>query len=402
MDIKNCQSLLKEITAIRKLYEKLEELNGDKFNIFNILGLTTNEVRTHSAFLGEILNPKGTHSFKDAFLKELLLKLEIRDFDSSSANVQVEKHVGFFNEEKTEGGYIDILITDKNNKSIIIENKVYAGDQENQLLRYFNYGKKYCKSFTLIYLTLDGKRASDFSVNTLSESDYICISYSDDIINWLTRCREIAVNQPVLRETFNQYIHLLKQLTDQTINTQMKDAIVNKIVSDEDNLRSFFEINNSDIEKEVRKNVIQRLIIQTKEIAENFEPKLEFEFEDDLGLDENAEMQFWPNPNDRDGYYFAIGFCEYYGKLIYGIFAEHQNYLEEHQRIAFAHLGKRLNGYHNWLWISEFEGNYVNWNSNPEPWLAVLDNNTMKNNIKEKISKMYEVYLEIKKLSKDT
>ena len=96
MDIKNCQSLLKEITAIRKLYEKLEELNGDKFNIFNILGLTTNEVRTHSAFLGEILNPKGTHSFKDAFLKELLLKLEIRDFDSSSANVQVEKHVGFF------------------------------------------------------------------------------------------------------------------------------------------------------------------------------------------------------------------------------------------------------------------------------------------------------------------
>jgi len=48
--------------------------------------------------------------------------------------------------EKTKGGRIDIYI-ESNNKYIFIENKIYAEDQENQLLRYRNYNL--CSKFNV-------------------------------------------------------------------------------------------------------------------------------------------------------------------------------------------------------------------------------------------------------------
>lgn len=38
---------------------------GELFNIFNVLDLRTNEVRTHSAFIAELLNPDGNHGLGD-------------------------------------------------------------------------------------------------------------------------------------------------------------------------------------------------------------------------------------------------------------------------------------------------------------------------------------------------
>ena len=64
---------------------------------------------------------------------------------------------------KTEksGGRVDIVLDDHKGCGVIIENKVDAGDQENQLLRYDNYAKKYFKKdYRLLYLTLDGHKPS--------------------------------------------------------------------------------------------------------------------------------------------------------------------------------------------------------------------------------------------------
>jgi hypothetical protein len=72
------ENLLYQITAIRKQYDKMAELTGENFNVFKVLGLTTNEVRTHSAFIAELLNPKGSHGQKDVFLKLFLEVLDIK------------------------------------------------------------------------------------------------------------------------------------------------------------------------------------------------------------------------------------------------------------------------------------------------------------------------------------
>lgn len=61
--------LLRQVSDIRKKHELIAEMTGERFNVFSILGLQTREVRTHSAFLRELLDPKGSHGLKDAFLK---------------------------------------------------------------------------------------------------------------------------------------------------------------------------------------------------------------------------------------------------------------------------------------------------------------------------------------------
>ncbi len=67
-------SLLKEVKAIREKYEELSRLNGENFNLFDILDRRTEEVKTHSAMIAELLIPKGSHGLGDEFLK-LFLKI---------------------------------------------------------------------------------------------------------------------------------------------------------------------------------------------------------------------------------------------------------------------------------------------------------------------------------------
>ncbi len=161
----------------------------------------------------------------ELFIKEIKHKDSL-NFDS--AKVIKEFHIG--TKTDSEGGRIDILIKDSNN-FISIENKIYAGDQENQLIRYCNFNKKVNKVY---YLTLFGEEASDFSIkdsNILSEreehklengKDYFTLSYSHDILNWLYLCHEKSVNIPQLRESIKQYILLIQKLTNQNMNEREK------------------------------------------------------------------------------------------------------------------------------------------------------------------------------------
>ena len=150
VDLENIERLLNEVVALNNEYKEAN-LNSDYFNIFEILKLARNEVRTHSAFLSELLNPRGTHGLGDEFLKLFIKELNIKDFDTKDVYVKKEKFLGWISENYEEGGYIDIFITNKDH-AIIIENKIDAGDQESQLKRYHNYGEKRFKdNFTLIY-----------------------------------------------------------------------------------------------------------------------------------------------------------------------------------------------------------------------------------------------------------
>ena len=49
--------------------ESTKRLTEQDFNVFEILKLSTSEVRTHSAFIAELLNPRGSHGQQDKFFK---------------------------------------------------------------------------------------------------------------------------------------------------------------------------------------------------------------------------------------------------------------------------------------------------------------------------------------------
>lgn len=68
MGHKKIEKLLSDTSENRtKALEKLKE-SGENFNIFSILKMESKENDTHSAFLGELLNPNGSHLKEDLFL----------------------------------------------------------------------------------------------------------------------------------------------------------------------------------------------------------------------------------------------------------------------------------------------------------------------------------------------
>ena len=267
-------NILNQVRIVsRKIKEQRKEKfeRGENYNIFNDLGFMSDEVHLHSMFLANLLNPKGSHGqrgkFLEAFLKMLqksfpAISADSLELDTANASVEVEKYIG--RQTDSEGGRIDIYLTDGKH-SIIIENKIYAGDQHHQMLRYWNYGMSQKgddteKSFVLIYLTLDGCSPSKDSLGEyLNENDIVCLSYKNDIRGWLDRCVELASRTPLVRETINQYISTIDILTNNVMedNKELLD-----ILSKEENLDAIYDIANN-------KNIVVNRIIN-----EVFIPKL--------------------------------------------------------------------------------------------------------------------------------
>ncbi|MDH6344291.1 hypothetical protein M2480_003198 [Parabacteroides sp. PFB2-12] len=232
------RNLLNQVDIINRKNAEILDATGGRFNIFRICGVNHYE-NTHSAIIAEFLNPKGSHGLGAKFLECFVKLLEIDDFDCTDAHVFTEYPTNNYvlDEEK---GRIDILI-ESGGKSIILENKINAGDEWEQLKRYDTFAKrKYSEgNYYVYYLTLEGDEASKDSHCGVS---YYSISYKAEIIDWLEKCVEIAVRFPIVRETIIQYINHLKQLTNQDMDAKNQSEIVEILM------------NNLDAAKTIRQN----------------------------------------------------------------------------------------------------------------------------------------------------
>lgn len=220
-------------------YQKQKLENGEFFNIFDVLGRRDDETKGHSAFLATLLDPAGPHSCGAKFL-EAFCKVVCDDFGFDCENacedayVVKEEYLGNKSEDGKTGGYIDIAIHQKGDKKVIaIENKIWAGDQETQLLRYSNFCKKYGNgNWRLLYLTLDGHEPSDWSTNGELEKgkDYFTISYATHISRWLESCKEIAKGKAGVLSSIEQYSNLIEQLTKQNEEDKMDEKIIDLLL----------------------------------------------------------------------------------------------------------------------------------------------------------------------------
>lgn len=240
LEIENIQQLMTRINEISNKYEEISKVSGDNFNVFRVIELTSDEVRLHSKFLAELLNPKGSHGQGSKFLDLFIQQFDIKNVDPETSKVDVEKYIG--NKTDTEGGRIDILIEDSNQNAIIIENKIYARDQENQLVRYSTYTTN---SKIIFYLNLDGSDPSEYSCHGLKiDEDFKVISYKDDILTWLENCKKESVSLPLLREGITHYMNLIKHLTGQSNNTTMDKEIIDLLATPQ-NIKTAIKIENS-------------------------------------------------------------------------------------------------------------------------------------------------------------
>jgi hypothetical protein len=221
--------ILKDTTRILKHQKEIAILKGETFNLFSILKMESRENDTHSAFLGELLNPKGSHHFGSIFLELFLKQIGNETIDPASSTVVLEYPIGTNDHINKTGGRVDIYIKDAAENTICIENKIYAPDQYVQIERYVNHN---VIKNTVFYLTLDGKIPSKESRGDLIEGeDYFCISYHNTIIDWLEACSKEATDKPIIRESIKQYIILLKKLTSQLSDSKMEKEIKDLIIT---------------------------------------------------------------------------------------------------------------------------------------------------------------------------
>lgn len=220
--IPTIQNLLSGVKRIADHQAEIKRLKGEQFNLFSILGVESAENKTHSAFLGELLNPRGSHGMGNRFLELFLVEIgAVGHLDlKTSISVVLEYHIDWTDYEKETGGRIDIYLRDGNGRTVSIENKIYAGDQHRQIARYVNHNKDRNRVY---YLTLDGSEPSAGSRGDFNKKDehYHCISYRHTIIDWLTQCMKEAADFPILRESIKQYVILIQKLTGQLTDDKM-------------------------------------------------------------------------------------------------------------------------------------------------------------------------------------
>ena len=229
-DDMNFEVLKSTITTLEKINENVATLILHQPGTMNIIELMD---RSHlenqnSNIIAYLLDPKEAHhhpEYGKIFLDHLSRSgIAIK----SNKIVSIEKEKVIIAQRR-----IDILIlTEKD--VIIIENKIYANDQKEQLDDYVKWAQKnYCRLMNdypvVVYLSLYGDDPSAYSLSDYlkkllqKENKYINLSYKNEILDWLSSLSAKCFNEIELQSAIIQYIDLLKGLTRQRVEDKMVD-----------------------------------------------------------------------------------------------------------------------------------------------------------------------------------
>jgi len=388
------EKLLEEIKAISQKYEEIAKITGENYNVFEILGVRSDE-DSHSRFLANILDPKGIHDCGDIFLKLFFEKFLSYKSDIDFSNCKVHR------EYNTDLGRIDIYIN-CNDFGLVIENKIYADDQPEQLRRYNDFLKSKFNedNRSVFYLTLNGKKATKEShcgikymrlaYNKNCSGDDDDENNSDkDILEWLECCQEKVFNKPLIRETLEQYINLIRSLTGQPRRDKMSE-VVKSITKDADNLRAAFEIAGSfeATKKLIMEKFVSLLNIETLKLGFD-EAKINFPGKYDHYAQILLSKQEWI----KLGMGITIDFCNKANDITYGIIIWNKcESLEDNIRNKFSQYNPH---YKNNDWCPIY-GDVTEYESYKEFCIAMIENSTTV--IETFVDKINELEKVLKKL----
>ena len=301
--------------------------------------MCSDEVRLHSRLLATLLNPKANHGLESEFLKSFLIALGLpEDYITYCKEQIVERTIG----EVTEatGGRIDIILEDRGH-AVIIENKIYAGDQPNQLLRYYNYGVKTFgeNNFKLVYLTLYGNEPSPDSLGG-ENFEFIKLSYAQDILKLLEDFVPTQPQKPV-HSTIEDYITIIKQLTGQDMDTEYQQSIIEEAIKD-DNIE-----------------VTSELLLLKEQIGDKLIKDHIIEPLKGLGFkqrqDDNGAL--WKSLNSKKNHFIVIKTDEAYWKEVrIAVTSEDKTIALQPKLDCFTHEPTQFYPY-GWSWISDNKGN---------------------------------------------
>lgn len=203
---------------MKNLSSKMNELKIKTPGTMNVAEIMNRHhlENQHSNIIAFLVNPSEIHNHPE--------------YGSLFLNMLKEKGLGIegkeiykvFRENSTdELRRMDIFI-ETDSDFIIIENKINAGDQENQIKDYVEYVKKHYEvsnNVFVCYLTKFGVEPSEKSItkeqlNILRKNNqFVSLSYSDDVLNWLNELK-VKENEDVLKSGIIQYIDVVKEISN--------------------------------------------------------------------------------------------------------------------------------------------------------------------------------------------
>lgn len=204
-----------EIIAI---IEKLNEISkctentcsvSDEYNVFEVLGVEYKEV-IMCRFLGNLLDCRGKHGLGTEPLR-LFIRDVLHDEDFGG---NLEEAIITLEDSTDNGRRVDIVIY-LNSKIYPIEVKIWAGDQSKQLEDYYEnyFGKS--KDDKIYYLTPNGRSPSDKSMGGLDAEkggQIVCISFSEDIKNWLDEVQNIEGASGSIKFVIGNFMEVIEKM----------------------------------------------------------------------------------------------------------------------------------------------------------------------------------------------
>ncbi len=243
--------LLERAKPILEEQRKQEIQGGLRFNLMDAFALARSE-RPHTRFLAYLLNPTERHDQGDVFLERFLKTCcseSFHDVRLDNASVTAEYPIG--------SGILDILIQLHDQRRIVIENKIDAGEGEGQLRRYRDWLSHQSCSLSgkhlLLYLTRQGEPST---IESSNEVEVASCSYAQ-IVDWLSSIKELPLR---VASVVEQYAEVCRNLCDVSRSVTMSDDL-RELLRENENLEAAFKVSEAlpQVQEEVQQEFWERV-----------------------------------------------------------------------------------------------------------------------------------------------
>jgi len=195
----------------------IAELDLHLANRFNVFRWLPSELSL-SSIIRELLDPRGVHGQRDAFLRRFL---DMVGDKTGLGNVAIlrdappPKCEEFTRHASSPQRRIDIFLRPNKECAIGIENKPWAADQPGWVKDYSDHLAKCGTRYVLVYLTIDGRDPSgdDKIAADALGNQFLKMSYKEHIKGWLDECRQACQADKVrsFLKDFIAYVSVMRE-----------------------------------------------------------------------------------------------------------------------------------------------------------------------------------------------
>lgn len=321
----------KNIEEFMQQAEIHKRRGNNDFNPYLEMWSATKEVKLHSALLCGFLNPQSNHYQGDVFLEIFLNITDLKEWFGDMSDARVHR----------EYGHIDMYITN-GIRHIIVENKIWAGDQGEQIQRYIETIKEVSdeeesvayENIAVLYLApqlnkKDKRMPSEYSLGKWKiKGDYLeddkgnkvrfkAISYDKEILEWIDASQKEVGCITSLNVALSFYKDVVQIITNTKENTM---SLAKHLTKDKDNMKYQLEImwDIFDMKEEICEEYSKAIIEKYKDEIEEkgfeiIETRDGGERREDWGKTwQNCWYRYVIKPKDCGEHYLA--FCIEYAK----------------------------------------------------------------------------------------